>query len=194
MAYVAGPNSTWSTFLIPAIIAGFGMGMTFAPLTTVAMRDISPRVAGAASGVLNTIRQLGAAVGSAVVGALLQNHLAAALHDQAVSHASQLPATFRGQFIAAFSSVASKGFQVGTGQSGAQLPGNLPPAVQQQIAAIAHDVFVSAYIQAMKSTLVVPIAFLAITALTALLLRPGPVAQSERQATGEEEEVRAAAS
>jgi EmrB/QacA subfamily drug resistance transporter len=195
MAYVAGPTSTWSTFLIPAIIAGFGMGMTFAPLTTVAMRDIAPRVAGAASGVLNTIRQLGAAVGSAVVGALLQSHLATALHDQAVSHASQLPATFRSQFVATFSSVASKGFQIGTGQNGTQLPGNLPPAVQQQIAAIAHDVFVSAYISAMKSTLVVPIAFLAFTALTALLLRRVPVAQAERQVTEEEdEEVKAAAS
>jgi hypothetical protein len=171
------------------------MGMTFAPLTTVAMRDIAPRVAGAASGVLNTIRQLGAAVGSAVVGALLQSHLATALHDQAVSHASQLPATFRSQFVATFSSVASKGFQIGTGQNGTQLPGNLPPAVQQQIAAIAHDVFVSAYISAMKSTLVVPIAFLAFTALTALLLRRVPVAQAERRVTEEEdEEVKAAAS
>jgi hypothetical protein len=67
--------------------------------------------------------------------------------------------------------------------------------VQQQIAAIAHDVFVSAYISAMKSTLVVPIAFLAFTALTALLLRRVPVAQTARQATQEEdEEVKAAAS
>src|SRR5207253_4458275 len=119
VAYVAGPDSTWINFLVPAIIAGAGMGMTFAPMTTVAMRNISPRMAGAASGVLNTTRQLGAAIGSAVIGALLQNQLATALHAQAVSHASQIPAQYRDQFVAAFSSVASKGFEIGAGQNGA---------------------------------------------------------------------------
>jgi EmrB/QacA subfamily drug resistance transporter len=168
---VAGPDSTWITFLGPAIIAGAGMGMTFAPMTTVAMRNISPQMSGAASGILNTTRQLGAAIGSAVVGALLQNQLATTLHNQAVSHASALPAAFRDQFIAAFSSVASNGFEIGTGQNGAKLPSGLPPAVAQQIAALAHDVFVTAYIDAMKTTLVVPIAFLALTALTTLLIR-----------------------
>ncbi len=190
LTYVAGPDSTWLTFLLPAIIAGAGMGMTFAPMTTVAMRNISPRVAGAASGVLNTTRQLGAAIGSAVVGAILQNHLATTLHDQAVSHAASLPAAFRAQFVAAFSSVASNGFEIGTGQSGAKLPPGLPPAVAQQITTLAHDVFVSAFIEAMKSTLVVPIAFLGFTVLTTLLIKRRPAAQREEPAR---EEVRAAA-
>src|SRR5713226_5310627 len=95
IAFVAAPDSTWINFLAPAVVAGLGMGMTFAPMTTVAMRNIEPRIAGSASAVLNTIRQLGAAIGSAVVGALLQNHLATSLHDQAVSHSSQLPPLFR---------------------------------------------------------------------------------------------------
>ena len=113
------------------------MGMTFAPMTTVAMRNISPQVSGAASGILNTTRQLGAAIGSAVVGAILQNHLGTTLHDQAVSHAASLPVAFRAQFIAAFSSVASNGFEIGTGQNGAKLPAGLPPAVASQIGALA---------------------------------------------------------
>src|SRR2546425_2124897 len=171
ITYVAGPDSTWINFLAPAIVAGAGMGMTFAPMTTVAMRNISPQMSGAASGILNTTRQLGAAIGSAVVGALLQNHLATTLHDQAVSHAGALPEAFRAQFVAAFSSVSSNGFQIGTGQNGAKLPSGLPPAVQHQIAALAHDVFVSAYIDAMKTTLYVPLAVLAFTALTTLLIR-----------------------
>src|SRR5713226_3665213 len=54
IALVAGPDSTWINFLVPAIVAGLGIGMTFAPMTTIAMRNISPRMAGAASGVLNT--------------------------------------------------------------------------------------------------------------------------------------------
>jgi len=188
--YVAGPDSNWLTFLVPAVIAGAGMGMTFAPMTTVAMRNISPRIAGAASGVLNTTRQLGAAIGSAVVGALLQNHLATTLHDQAVSHAASLPIAFRAQFIAAFSTVASNGFEIGTGQNGAKLPSGIPPAVASQITALAHDVFVSGYIDAMKASLVVPIAFIAFTALTTLLIKRTPRALP---AEVPHEEVRAAA-
>jgi EmrB/QacA subfamily drug resistance transporter len=171
LTFVAGPDSTWVTFLLPAIVSGAGMGMTFAPMTTVAMRNISPRMAGAASGVLNTTRQVGAAVGSAVVGALLQNRLAVTLHDQAVSHAAALPSAYRAQFIAAFSSVAANGFQIGTGQNGAKLPSGLPPAVAQQITSLAHEVFVSGYIDALKQTLVVPIGVLVFTAFTAALIR-----------------------
>ena len=67
----------------------------------------------------------------------------------------------------------------------------IPPAVAQQVSAIAHDVFVSAYIDAMKHTMIVPIVFLAFTALTALLIK-----RRARPAAAEQprEEYRAAAS
>ena len=191
IALVAGPDSTWINFLVPAIVAGLGIGMTFAPMTTIAMRNIEPRVAGSASAVLNTIRQLGAAVGSAVVGALLQNRLAVTLHDQAVSHAAALPVGFRSQFVAIFTNVSTKGFQIGTGQSGAQLPARIPPAVAQQLSALAHDVFVSGYIDAMKQTFMLPIAFLFLTALSALLIKRDRAAAAAAQP--KREEVRAAA-
>jgi len=189
IALVAGPDSTWINFLLPAVVAGLGIGMTFAPMTTVAMRNISPRVAGSASAVLNTIRQLGAAIGSAVVGAMLQNQLATTLHDQAVSHASSLPAAFRNQFVAAFSNVSSKGFEIGAGESGTRLPSNLPPSVAHQLAVIAHEVFVSAYIDAMKATFILPILLLVLTAMTTLLIKRRPRAAVQQQAL---EEVRAA--
>jgi EmrB/QacA subfamily drug resistance transporter len=193
IAFVAGPDSTWINFLAPAIVAGLGIGMTFAPMTTVAMRNIEPRVAGSASGVLNTVRQLGAAIGSAVIGALLQNQLATTLHNQAVSHASAVPAAFRAQFIAAFTNVSSKGFEIGAGESGARLPSNIPPAVAQQVNEIAHAVFVSAYIDAMKATFILPIAFLALTALTTLLIKRRKRVAVATPVTPQEEEVRTAA-
>jgi EmrB/QacA subfamily drug resistance transporter len=191
ITYVAGPSSDWYNFLFPAIVAGAGMGMTFAPMTTVAMRNIQPRIAGAASGVLNTIRQLGAAIGSAVVGAVLQNQLATSLHNQAVAQSASLPAAFRDRFIAAFSSVSSTGFQIGTGENGAQLPAGIPAAVAHQLATLAHNVFVTAYIDAMKATLAVPIAFLFFTALTTVFIKQQPRAAQPQAA--EREELRAAA-
>jgi hypothetical protein len=186
LTLVAGPDSTWINFLGPAIVAGFGMGMTFAPMTTVAMRNISPRMAGAASGVLNTTRQVGAAVGSAVVGALLQSHLATSLHNEAVIQSAALPAAYRDQFVAAFSSVASNGFEIGTGQTGAKLPAGLPPAIAQQISTLGHSVFVSAYIDALKPTLVVPIIVIAFTALTTLLIKRRRPAAVKSESASEE--------
>src|SRR5947209_7582127 len=191
IAYIAGPDSTWINFLAPAIVAGAGLGMTFAPMTTVAMRNIEPRVAGSASAVLNTIRQLGAAVGSAVIGAILQNQLATTLHNQAVAHSTSLPAAYRDTFVAAFTNVSSKGFEIGAGETGARLPSNIPPAAAQQIAAIAHDVFVYAYIDAMKATFVVPVVFLVFTAFTTLLIKRRARASATEQP---QEELRAAAS
>ncbi len=192
ITYVAGPDSTWINFLVPAIIAGAGMGMTFAPMSTVAMRNIQPRMAGAASGVLNTTRQLGAAIGSAVVGALLQNQLATSLHNEAVTQSASLPAAYRDKFIAVFSSVGTNGFQIGTGENGAALPTGIPAAVAHQLSVLGHDVFVSAFIDAMKPTLAVPIGFLVLTAATTLFIRRRQVPPAAEKSP-EREELRAAA-
>ena len=81
LALIATPTSSWQSFLAPLIVAGFGMGCVFAPLVTTAMRNIEPQMAGAASGVLNTVRQVGLVIGTATVGALLQNRLVSD-HDQ----------------------------------------------------------------------------------------------------------------
>ncbi|WP_067464912.1 hypothetical protein [Actinomadura macra] len=66
------------------------------PMVTVAMHNVEPRVAGAASGVLNTIRQIGTIVGSAAVGAVLQSRLAVALQDEASRRPMALPVGVRG--------------------------------------------------------------------------------------------------
>src|SRR6202035_4130300 len=106
---LATVTSTQITFLLPFVLTGLGLGLVFAPMTTVAMQEIKPAMAGAASGVLNTTRQLGSAIGAAVVGAVLQNRLAASLHDQAVASAHQLPPAFQGPFVNGFSQAAKSG-------------------------------------------------------------------------------------
>ena len=77
MAVLPTASSTGGTLTLPLVVVGIGQGMTFSPATTEAMRDIPPAQNGAASGVLNTARQVGAALGAAVVGAVLQNRMAA---------------------------------------------------------------------------------------------------------------------
>jgi hypothetical protein len=57
------------------IIAGAGMGMTFAPMTAAAMSRVPGRIAGSASGILNTSRNIGQVLGIAVLGSVLQSRL-----------------------------------------------------------------------------------------------------------------------
>jgi EmrB/QacA subfamily drug resistance transporter len=185
MAWVdwrADLDSNWLTFLPGLVVAGVGIGCTFAPLATVALRNMRPQLAGAASGVLNTTRQLGGAIGSAVVGAVLQNRLAVALHDQAVHYAAllppQVPAAARQRFVDAFSSAGGRGLEVGASSSSAaaHLSG-LPPQVAAQIAALSHQVFAHAFLDAMRPTLLAPVLVLAIGAVSCLAVRRRPRAQ-----------------
>jgi EmrB/QacA subfamily drug resistance transporter len=74
---VAGPSSHWYDLVPGYVITGLGVGFTMSPMQTIATRNVDPALAGAASGVLNTARQVGSALGSAVVLAVLQNRLAA---------------------------------------------------------------------------------------------------------------------
>ena len=191
VGHAAAVNSQWHDFVLPLMVAGFGMGCTFAPMTTVAMRNIEPRLAGAASGVFNTTRQVGGAVGSAVVGAVLQNQLVVRLHDQAVARAGSLPAAFQERFVAAFSGVGSHGLDVGRGQTGSSFHPTqpLPPQLAHQLAQLGHDVFVNGYLDAMRPTLIVPVIALAVGAASCLLIqrraRAGRAAAASRREESE---------
>jgi EmrB/QacA subfamily drug resistance transporter len=163
-------SNAW-TFAAPFALAGLGMGCMIAPAMTEAMREVGPVLAGAASGVLNTSRQVGAAVGAAVIGAVLQNQLAGAMHDRAVADATQLPAPYRGSFVDGFAAAARGGFEVGRGQTGgAQIPQGLPPQVTQLMQQLIHDVFVTGFVAALRPALAVAVVGLVLGALSCLLI------------------------
>lgn len=174
VARVESVTSTSFTFILPLVVTGLGLGLVIAPLTTEAMREVPPVMSGAASGMLNTSRQVGGAIGSAVIaGAVLQNQLASALHDRALSAAGQLPPQFRQGFVNGFADAARGGLEVGRGQSGgAQLPAGLPPQAAELVQRLVHDVFVNSYATAMRPALAVAAAALLLGALTCgLILR-----------------------
>jgi EmrB/QacA subfamily drug resistance transporter len=154
-------SGRWS-FLPGLIVAGVGLGCTWAPLFSVAMRDIEPRMAGAAAGVIETIQELGGVLAGAVIGALLQNRLAAAMHAQAIQRADQLPPEFRDRFVDAFGNAAEGGLEVEASQAGggAQLP--------QQL---AEEVFRYGFVEAMHPTLILPIAIVLLASLSCLAIR-----------------------
>ncbi|MFD1930627.1 DHA2 family efflux MFS transporter permease subunit [Nonomuraea mangrovi] len=80
-------GTDWTAFLPAFVVGGIGAGGVFAPMATEAMRGVPPRLAGAASGVNNTIRQVGSVLGGAAVGAVLQSRLAGTPDTEAARHA-----------------------------------------------------------------------------------------------------------
>lgn len=162
-----------SQLITGLVIAGFGLGMTFAPLQSIAMHNVAPQVASAAAGLMNTARQLGALLGSAVTGALLQAQLAGRLGPSARENVQALPLSFRPWVLDGFEKAAStaKGLEVGAGQRGAHLPADLPASVRPAIEQVAMKTFHDAYIPAMRTTLIVPIVVLALAVVGALFVR-----------------------
>jgi hypothetical protein len=181
LALIATPSSSWESFLPPLIVAGLGMGCVFAPLVTVAMRNIQPQMAGAASGVLNTVRQVGLVIGTAAVGALLQNRLVSTMTSQAQTRAAALPPDIRHRFIAEIRNSANNGIQVGAGQNGGiSGQAGLPARLAAEVARIGHDVFTSGYVQAMRSTMLLPVILLGVGAVSCLALRERKSAATPR--------------
>src|SRR5438128_58992 len=152
---LAVSNTSWD-LVLPLAITGLGMGFVFAPLNTLAMRDVHPALAGAASGVLFTNRQVGQAMGSAVIGSVLANRVATELPRQAAQLAAQVPPAFRGHFVSAFQRASHGAQNFGVGQThGATLPPDTPSTVARQLAALSHDAFGHAFLNAARPSLAI---------------------------------------
>jgi predicted MFS family arabinose efflux permease len=127
-----GATHSWQ--LIPALaVCGIGLGSTVAPLVNVVLAGIRGQDAGAASGVLTTVQQVGGAVGVAVIGViffgLLSSQAAGVSTDLAPRLAAELraaglPAPVSGQVVAGFETC----FQ---DRARAKDPSAVPPSCQR---------------------------------------------------------------
>ena len=66
-----GFRSGFSDLLGPMLIGGLGMGIAMGPMTVAALSAVSVDVAGVASGVVTTSRQVGGTLGIAIMGAIV---------------------------------------------------------------------------------------------------------------------------
>jgi EmrB/QacA subfamily drug resistance transporter len=73
-----GLHSSFWHMLPGFILGGVGMSFVMTPMSAAAMGAVPVAKSGVASGVLNTFRQVGAALGIAVMGAILVSHARAA--------------------------------------------------------------------------------------------------------------------
>jgi MFS family permease len=105
-----GAIHSWQ--LIPALlVCGLGLGSVVAPLVTVVLAGIRGQDAGAASGVLSTVQQVGGAIGVALIGVIffgLLGSQAAGVADDLIPglrgglQAAGVPAAVTGQVAAGF--------------------------------------------------------------------------------------------
>jgi len=160
----AGVHTAYPQVALAVAIMGAGMGLVMAPASTTIMTTVPAHQAGAGSAINDTIREVGGALGVAIVGSLaaavyhsrLSSTLAAAKAPEAVVHQ-------------AASSVAAAdiiGRQVGGAAGG-------------ELVAAAHSAFVTAMAMGIRVAAVVALAA-AVAAVVALPRRPRPEPQPVR--------------
>jgi MFS family permease len=68
-------SSSWWDLFPALVVGGIGMALAMTPTTAAAMAAVPVDKAGVGSGVLNTSRQLGGALGIAIMGAILGSYV-----------------------------------------------------------------------------------------------------------------------
>jgi MFS transporter, DHA2 family, methylenomycin A resistance protein len=68
---VAGQHTPYAVLVVPLIATGLGMSLTMPAATVAVLGSAPPGRAGLASGVINTARQMGGAIGVALLGSLV---------------------------------------------------------------------------------------------------------------------------
>jgi EmrB/QacA subfamily drug resistance transporter len=162
----------WS--LVPALlVAGVGVGFVFAPMSNIAMRSVEPALAGTASGIFNTSRQVGGVLGSAAIGVLLQARISASMGTEAADAAKELPPQYRADFVEGLSRAANSADELND-RVGAAVPGDLPASVVSQLDRLAEQVVHNGLADAARVTMLLPTAVLLVGALAAMLMRRNP--------------------
>ncbi|MEE4544974.1 MFS transporter [Streptomyces sp. V4-01] len=167
---VADVGRSWTGVAAPLFLMGMGAGCTFAPMAAEVMRNVPPRLTGAASGVNNALRQVGSVLAGAVVGAVLQGQLASSLEEQAARRAGSVPPDFRASFLRGFDS-AGRHLDVAGNTPGTRLPASVPAPEAHRVQDAAAAVFGHGFVDAMRPTLLVSVAVMAAGALCCLFVK-----------------------
>ena len=156
------PSTTSLSLLAPFLIAGVGIGLAVAPVTSAVMATAPKDRVGNASGVLSTMRQVGSLMGIAILGAVLQNRVTANI-TAGIQAVQGIPEAIKQKIIAG---ATAGGLQMGmpTGVGG------LPATAQKMM----ESMFKLWFTNAVASTFIVAVILAVIGGLCAFLLRRNP--------------------
>ncbi|HEY3831612.1 MAG TPA: MFS transporter [Acidimicrobiia bacterium] len=163
--YIAFSNHTTFLSLLPGLLLhGIGIGFATSQLTNVVLSDIPPRKAGSASGAAGMVRQVGTALGIALIGAIFVS--------QAVSHVRHDLARAPGIPVAAREQIVH-GVSSGIG-------GGAPPHTSTAHAAQVEAIVTDAITEAARPAIAFAAIVVMIGALLSLLV-PNIPAEYEEQ-------------
>ncbi|MGD8193145.1 DHA2 family efflux MFS transporter permease subunit [Herbiconiux sp. P18] len=97
LGLVIGPDTAWGLLIPFLFVYGFGVGLATAQLTGVVLKDVPVEQSGQGSGTQSTARQIGSALGIAVLGTVL--FTTASLQLDASLAASGVPDSERSQLV-----------------------------------------------------------------------------------------------
>jgi DHA2 family multidrug resistance protein len=100
----SGMTSQWgfAQLLLPQLVRGFALMLCIVPAVNMALSGVPPQDLGAASGLFNVMRNLGGAIGIAVVNSWLQDdtRIATAHLSEALGHSGRAASEFLGTLAA----------------------------------------------------------------------------------------------
>jgi len=128
-------TATAADLRLPFIVFGAGFGMAFANLQNVTLSAVPVRVAGEASGVNNTFRQLGATMGNAIIGSVLIAALTTNVTAE-VQSSTKIPNLLKPRIEAG---VAAQVQTLGASSPPSTGARPLPPAVTSELTQISSD-------------------------------------------------------
>ncbi|WP_411278094.1 DHA2 family efflux MFS transporter permease subunit [Gaiella sp.] len=74
IAFVTTPSAAYSSFIVPFILAGVGMGLFFTPMANLVLSSVRREQEGQASGANNAIRELGGVFGVAALASVFARY------------------------------------------------------------------------------------------------------------------------
>ncbi len=174
---VISPNPPFGELAVALALSGIGIGTCVVPLTSSVLTAVPPERSGMAASATNTSREVGAVIGVAVLGSLVNGQL----HSSLVARLNELhiPATFQ--------SIVIEALETGGVPSSGRSPGQQAPPGEgklvQEVIRAAYSAFQSGLHVALSVSAVI-MAVVAVLALVTLRggTSPAPVALPEPSA------------
>lgn len=170
LRYLLQVDSSTAQLAPGFIVLGVGLGLVFSQINNVSLSAVSVQQAGEASGVNNTMRQVGQTLGTAILGAVLISSLTTNISN-GIQKSNVIPAPVRQTIAEKVSSQASELEFSGS----AELPAEVTPAIGAEIGKIAKQ----ATVDANKATLFYGALFSLLGLLIASFLRVKKERESE---------------
>lgn len=94
-----GPNTTFLSLVPALVLHGIGIGFATSQLTNVVLSDIPPQKAGSASGAAGMVRQVGTALGIALIGAIFLSQASSNIRGD-LDRSPEIPPAVKAEIVA----------------------------------------------------------------------------------------------